>query len=201
MPHLSRHPRPPSDESYVAHLARGKIYREFRSADPNLRYCVAHANMLDRINDSAVQAAMQKRSRRVQAPPSKIQTSSNPRIRDISDEYACLKPQAEHIEDAGLSSEGNLSLSNHFNIVGSGSKETTSVTVSVVSIEVDEGDDSDEFGPSPRPTKHTRPASYSELHHGPPLLVAAGKDESPATGLLATLSVSEGLSAVEWEEG
>jgi hypothetical protein len=166
-----------SDESYVAGLARGKIYREFRSADPNLRVCVGHANMLDRINDAAMKAASQHGSRKSRSRSRDCQSQRDSRIREISNEYISLKSQVEHIEEIEDSAENNLSLSDHFSIIGSEYKDLTSsspvpTTVSVVSVEVSEEDDTNEFGRSHRQASQQRTKPASEYHHAPPLLIS-----------------------------
>jgi hypothetical protein len=198
MPPLQHYPR--SDDAHIARLARGKIYTEFRRADPNLRLCVGHANMLDRINENVIKNAAQKSTRRARSrardPPPQPNSDSTSRIREISDEYNSLKPQVQHVETVDISSgEKNLSLSSHFSILGTETEENTSVTVSVVSVEVDanDSDDSDDFELPPRPVKHQRHQSYG---HAPPLMT--GKNECAAKGMLATLSISEVLIE-EWE--
>ena len=202
MPPSSRYRRP-SDESYVAGIARGKIYREFRQPDPNLRICVGHANMLDHINAIVVKTATQKRSRKTQA--SQTNSGPNSRIREISDEYLSMKPQAEHVENVSApeDNECNLSLNNHFSVIGNEYEDDSppssppssppGISISVSSIELDDSDECDEFGLPPRVQK--------TQHHAPPLLISSkSENECPATGLLATLTVSEVLSTEEWEE-
>ena len=204
MPPLTRHPRI-SDDAYVARVARVKIYREFRRADPDLRLCVGHANMLDRINDSAKQVAVQKRSRTPQSQEriwdSAPQSQPNSRIREISSEYISLKPEVEHVEEVEIEVDNNLCLTTHFNLPESDSDEDSPpsspepVTVSIVSVEVDD-DEYDEFGLPRTPVKH----SINQEYHAPPLLTStAAKNECPLTGMLATLSVSEVLSTDDWD--
>ena len=202
-----------SEGSYVAGLARGKIYREFRRADPDLRLCVGHANMLDHINAAALEAASQRRERKLQVA-SNPRPAPSPRIRKISDEYLNTHPQSVHVEDVSTKAqdECNLSLNNHFSIVGdvyeedSDSSDDSSppssppmVTVSISSVEVDDSEDYDDFGLPPRPVRHTRHETASEYGHAPPTFIGTvGEHESPKSGMLATLSVSEELSANEW---
>lgn len=212
MPHSSRY-QSPSEGLYVAGLARGKIYREFRRADPDLRLCVGHANMLDHINAVALEAASQKRARKVQAAP-KPRPSPSPRIRKISDEYLNTHPQSMHVEDVSTKAqdECNLSLTNHVSKVGdvyeedSDSSDDSSppssppmATVSISSVEVDDNEDYNDFGLPPQPVKHARQETASEYRHAPPTFIGTvGEHESPTSGMLATLSISEELSANEW---
>ena len=65
-------------------------------------------------------------------------------------------PQVEHVEEVGVTGEKNLSLSNHFSC-GSVVEDPTPMTVSVVSVEVDDSDGCDDLGLPPRTVKH-RPA-------------------------------------------
>ena len=202
-----------SDEVYVAGLARGKIYREFRRADPNLRHCVGHANMLDSINAVALKAAAQKRARKAPSA-SQPRPGPSPTIRKISDEYLNTHPQSVHVEDVPTKAEDecNLSLKNHFPSPTVYEEDSDSssddssppssppmVTVSISSVEVDDNDDYDEYGLPPHPLKRVRSEPESAHGHAPPIFIGdAGDNASPATGMLATLNVSEELSNEEW---
>ena len=48
------------DLQSVARLARGKISRETSRPDPNLRMCVGHANVLEQLNNSILNAFKQR---------------------------------------------------------------------------------------------------------------------------------------------
>jgi hypothetical protein len=214
------------DSIYVARLARGKIYAEFRRADPNLRLCVGHANMLDKINDQAIKATTERitqsqtkqRARKPRSPTKTANTETNVRIRDVSDEYIPLSSQCNQQPNLDVSTpkalEGDLSLT-HFTLVGaemddesasssdsdsdSDYSPPTPTNVSVACVEISD-DDCDEFGLPPRPIKTTS----IHLEHAPPLLTSVGKgaDDYLTTGMLATLTVSEEMecAAEYWEE-
>jgi hypothetical protein len=216
------------DSIYVARLARGKIYAEFRRADPNLRLCVGHANMLDKINDQAMKAATERitqsqpkqRARKPRSPTRTTNAETSVRIRDVSDEYIPLSSPCNQQPNLGVSIpkglEGDLSLTTHFTLVGaeiddesSSSSDSdsdsdyspppTPTNVSVACVEIAD-DDCDEFGLPTRPIKTTS----IRLEHAPPLLTSFGKgaDDYITTGMLATLTVSEEMEcgAEYWEE-
>ncbi len=117
-----------------------------------------------------------------------------------------------HVEDVSAEEENdcNLSLNSHFPISDEYEEDSDScddsspppsppiVTVSISSVEVDDNDDC-EFGTPLHPVKHARHELLSDYGHAPPTFIGSVEEkECPATGMLATLNVSEELSTEEW---
>lgn len=213
---------PYDDSIYVARLARGKIYAEFRRADPDLRHCVGHANMLDKINDQALKAATERitqsrpKSQRTRKPPSPIRVpanENNTRIRDVGDKYIPLSNSSLQPPHVGVTAtkglEGDLSLSTHFDVVGVEIEEESSSSSSDSDSDSDysppptptnvsvacveiQDDECDEFGLPPQSMKKT--GMYGE--HAPPLLTNVGKS-ADEYGDLATTGMLATLTVSE----